>query len=988
MPVIGTKVLHPWLHLRQVRVRPRINLWGIQYLYTVEIWQQSAVRWTNIFYGDEESATALTDAIRTATTRAMQNAIAHTVQALSERAQRVERDALSAIERATEPLHLIAHDARKLFDLTRYLRGSTLSHWQREMKRMHRLAHVPTLAQLLGHPFIACHTAAGRASALISEVEQQLAPDQRLRHQHNDRHMALQKERFGRLFHHVESQPLTEEQIEAALIFDDANITIAAAGSGKTSVMVAKVAYALEAGLFKEDEILALAYNADAADELQKRLNARLKAALKRPVRVEARTFHSLGLKLLSRAERGIDWAIEPINGIAGKRRFFAAFDSLVKESPSFRDNLLQWLAFTRFPLPKLEPGDDDLEENERRYHDACRIQLGKKLSGQASKYAPIIPTLDASLKVRSFEEAAIANWLILHQMKHGVDFFYEMPRFGKLAEKIGVPLSKKGKQLPYKPDFCYPHPAEKNHFFFHEHFGLDENGKAPAFMGGEKYVENAARKRAVFHNLYGWVEKTPGGIFPFFETTSAQFRNGTLFNHLAQELTRRGITIKPLDHTKEQALFAEFRESNQMEDLFIAFVSLYRESGLSEREVYERAANSDDALRSTLFLKIVFELIHAVEREYAKHSMIDFSDMLKRGANAVLAGLPTKFKLILVDEFQDIARLRMNLVHSLANKHPDSILFFVGDDWQAINRFSGSDIAIFHSYVPELDSTTGSPKRHRASECGRSAHAVLLSKTFRCAQGIADVSRAIVMQNGEHIPKPVVAELLPEIANTIRVVEHLDNAEARLEALRNELSRLAQLPRPVDRDGNERLIKVFILTRNMVNTAVPEGFEKARLHSVIDRFKDRLEIVRDTLHRSKGLEADYTIIGGMDSGYRGFPSEHESDPLLELLLPPQRDPLDDERRLFYVGLTRSKRQTILLTAATRPSEYILELERLAHLKDRIDWRSIGITRRTCPRCRRGTVQEPRYPGDLRRCSRQPRCGYGKCEGIDHYFHE
>jgi DNA helicase-4 len=108
-------------------------------------------------------------------------------------------------------------------------------------------------------------------------------------------------------------------------------------------------------------------------------------------------------------------------------------------------------------------------------------------------------------------------------------------------------------------------------------------------------------------------------------------------------------------------------------------------------------------------------------------------------------------------------------------------------------------------------------------------------------------------------------------------------------------------------------------------------------------------------MHGSKGLECDYVIIGGLDAGSRGFPSNLGSDPLFELLLPPQSNAMDEERRLLYVAITRARMQATLLTASEAPSEFVLELCRLPGLTDHLEWINIDPnTWRECPSVNEG----------------------------------
>ncbi|MCP5015830.1 MAG: hypothetical protein GY938_11275 [Ketobacter sp.] len=133
------------------------------------------------------------------------------------------------------------------------------------------------------------------------------------------------------------------------------------------------------------------------------------------------------------------------------------------------------------------------------------------------------------------------------------------------------------------------------------------------------------------------------------------------------------------------------------------------------------------------------------------------------------------------------------------------------------------------------------------------------------------------------------------------------------------------------------------------------------------------------TVHRSKGLEADYVIITGLTANKYGFPSEIEDDPLLDLVLADSDSyPNAEERRLFYVALTRARKQVHLVVDALRPSVFAQEL-----LNGPYDVQHIGRAKHdphTCPECRSGMIVEKKE--GFGACSNFPFCSYiaPKCQ--------
>lgn len=871
----------------------------------------------------------------------------------------------------------------KVLDSSRYARGSVFGRFISSQEQLKQLHHKQVRA-LTQHPWRSEISGCESALDEFKRVEGVLAEGDKVRKTHNEQVVHSQMQLEANYFNSIDASPLNKEQVVAALTFDDANLTIAAAGSGKTSVIVAKAGFAMKTGLFSAKEILILAFNRKAAEEIRERL-----AKLPDGKTVPARTFHSLGFRLwLQRNGRRQGFQrprLIDFGKPSGRSLLFSVIKKLIEKSPEFSKRLAEWCSQYRYPDPGVFLGnssDLDAEELQHRYEELCK-RISRSRREGAKAFEAQIPTLSVGHYVRSFEEARIFNWLYLR----GVEFEYERaaPRFLTESMNDGLPPERQVKV--YRPDFTYKNPAIEKRFIFHEHFGLNAQGEAPSFLGGKKYVARAQHKRNAFARTFRAVPNQPS---QFFETRSADFRDGSLFTKLHDELTSRGLLCgEERDDLRLVALGALVGDSKLLDGVISPFIEKFRDSALSFEDLRgEAKVAGHDKERTLLFLSLMEQINDELSRTMENpgegmRPYIDFALMISEATRYLEESDETvsDAKLILVDEFQDIARSRAKLVQALLDQHPDdSILYCVGDDWQAINRFAGSDLAIFRHMAGRQESM-GFPTPLKA----RSTHVTELGVTYRCAQGIANVAKAFVMARGEQVQinKSVRASFTLE-GPVIRVVEHEDTASARVTALYDALDRLAGLPKLVDQEGQERVAKVFVLTRNRKKMSLPEGIDPELLSvGLAKRYQSRgLHIDWQTLHTSKGLGADYVVLVGLDAGSKGYPKDHFTDPLIELLLPSLADPWDEERRLFYVGLTRAKREVTLICAGTQPSIFVHELLEMKEPESSwIHYFPLAESERTlCPACKRSWLRRfeatKTRSKSYVRCIRYPYCGY------------
>lgn len=711
----------------------------------------------------------------------------------------------------------------------------------------------------------------------------------------NQQHQAQQIQSQADFFQKVEKSPLTQEQVQAVINFDNRVLLVASAGSGKTSTMVAKAGYALHNGYFLPEQMLLLAFNSDAAKELSQRIKSRLQPLGLAADRIVAKTFHAFGLDVIGQA--------------TGKKPSLAAW----LEGGQDLEHLLQLIDARK-----------DADIVFRIQWDLFRIVLGQDLP-KFGKEAESPDGWNAQTKeegfwtlnnevVKSRGEQLIANWLFYN----GVNYVYEAAYEVETAD---------AQHRQYRPDF-YLTDAKA----YLEHWALDENGEPPPEFVA--YKEGVVWKR----QLHAQHRTT------LLETTMADLWSGQAFRYLETELTRLGLVLDP--NPERPAPGRKPIENPRLARTFRSFLTHAKSNRLSIQDLRKRLDSGEVGVfrfRHKLFLDLYETISTLWENDLKTSGCIDFEDMLNMAADCVEQGRwDSPYQLVMVDEFQDASQARARLVASLV-RGPHKHLFAVGDDWQSINRFAGADLSVMTNFETRFGPTV----------------TMKLETTFRCPQSLCDTSSSFVRKNPKQLAK-VVRSHQPALQNPVKIVRVADENGIRV-AISKRLQDIAA-------SGNgARKQKVLVLGRYKKDSAY--------LPATVDSSHIDLEFI--TVHSSKGLEADHVILPRMTSEALGFPSKVADDPVLQLAMPSGDDyQFSEERRLFYVALTRARRTVTLITIERKESQFVAELVREQGIEIE-DATGNQVTSEMCPRCSDGflTQKKGKY-GPFIACTRYPRCDF------------
>ena len=674
------------------------------------------------------------------------------------------------------------------------------------------------------------------------------------------------KELFDSLLPH----PLTREQRESIVDDSHRTLVIAAAGSGKTTTLIGKYAFLVKEGLATPGEILILAFNRDISEEVKDRLKQLLS------VDAEVFTFHAFGRKLLTEAEgaKKVDSLAESSeDGLLTTSNIRKVVEKAKKTHPKIEN----WIMEFRLLCPRHQI--QEFARNEKEYREAVRGYPYKRdYSRTGGNFRPLrIPSLDGKHWVRSQQELTIVNSLVMK----GVKVEYEKPYPGLDAA--------------YSPDFHYP---EIN--LWHEHFAVDRDGGS---IFGREYVEQMNRKKDFLE------KRNADCLF----TYSYEYYDGSLLGKIFRELDRRGVSYHPPSAEEINRRLEELYIDDTY-GLISTCVKLAKTNGLDAASVSQRLDSLDDRFRSGMFKRFFLPIFESYQKTLEENGTVDFEDMISKptgylGAEGGNGLLPERYKYVLVDEFQDLSECRKKFLARIL--HPDSRLFAVGDDWQSIYRFTGSNSMVMKEFLDSERPLTPEDETFDRKDLSMRPRAYRIQETFRTCEPVSNVASKFIQENPNQIGKSVRSARKGDGSAAVGIcsVDRYDD---------ENLKRILDLiPESDEKKG------VFVLGRKNreIEAVSPENLMSHR---------NDLRISKRTIHRSKGLEEDFVVVLGMDSGIAGFPNHGGEDPLTSVFLPPGDDYRNsEERRVMYVAMTRAKEKVFLVHRDLEPSSFVGEIKKI-----------------------------------------------------------
>ena len=638
-------------------------------------------------------------------------------------------------------------------------------------------------------------------------------------------------------------------------------MVVSSAGSGKTSSIVGKVKYLIEIKKVDPARILLISYTNKAAAELTERMGID---------GLRGYTFHKLAVDLIGRQTGQKPSICDNTDAL-----FVKIYRELLADS-QFRKHAVEY-----FVDYQANEADWEKRKNERR----------QQLSRQKDmRLKALLPDMDGKqIYVRSEQEQKIC--FVLSSL--GVQFRYEEPYEYPVADAM---------HSQYKPDFSIHFERDgKPQRLYLEHFGVDERGLVPAWFAQDRNIsyEEANRiyndgitwKRAV-HEKFGT---------KLIETSSADFYRSDIKETLKQLLLDAGVTLH--ERTDVELYSMVLPEGSKQEKAFIrliaTFVTLLKSSCRSLSEVQNQADEAEDQ-HSEFVIKNIFRPVYERYSEALHRSgQIDFTDAILQATELCRISHPVSYDYIIVDEFQDISVDRYNFLKTLREGDPPAKLYCVGDDWQSIYRFSGSDMALFNNFAAFFGPTEISK----------------IETTYRFGEPLVGLSAQFIQRNTAQIRK------------NIRPLNEQVKTELSFQAYdrKDYCIMIGRLVASIPADKSVFLLGRYSFDDYYLSFMYKSVKEGNRFYYVIgDR---KIEFL--TVHKSKGLEADYVILLQCNKDTYGFPSRVSDDPALQYVLTASDNfPYGEERRLFYVAITRAKVKTWVLYDTRFPSVFVDEFLR------------------------------------------------------------
>src|SRR5438034_2395691 len=642
----------------------------------------------------------------------------------------------------------------------------------------------------------------------------------------------------------VDELKLDAAQREATVRDDERNLVVAAAGSGKTRTLIARVRYLLERRV-APTSILAITFTDKVAREMENRLKEMgVPVAVQGSEGVTVSTLHALGKRVVQAATPG------PLS-VADEHWTNFLVASALRDAREGRDQQLSNLYVNAIL-------------NFHRDLDERTPALGADLTYRTRR----------GEQVRSIGERIIADFLLTHQVPYKYEATASWAQVGS------------GRSA-YHPDFTLLDTGACV-----EYWGIDRGGNVAGnwSTSSADYGKGMAWKRGEF-------SRTDKKLIEFYDY---ERKEGTLEALLETRLTGAGVQLRPMTLAGLEKIVGDTKYiGSVIERQLAGFIENARSFRMSTEQILQRLKSVTP--RVHYFGNLGLAVLQRYERELASEGRIDCSDMLHRAADIVAKGASSlpKFSHVLVDEFQDTSTAMARLVNALVRTN-HAHLFAVGDDWQAIYGFAGGDV----DHVVNFESHFGPASR------------TMLDTNYRSPATIVEAGAALIAHNPGQIPKQVVISSPERGEAFIHEVPDDD-----LAIINKAIQLISEERKRVDPG------EILVLSRtNHLVKGISDGCQRKGIPVAHpDRNYSGVRIL--SAHKAKGLEAKVVVIANASDHLFGFPSKMENSDVLEpVRMSPGNGPAE-ERRLFYVAVTRARKRLHLISRQGHPSPYIAEIE-------------------------------------------------------------
>lgn len=639
------------------------------------------------------------------------------------------------------------------------------------------------------------------------------------------------------------------EQKKAVVSTNIRILVIAGAGSGKTKVLTKRIIHLVKNKKVPIHNILALTFTREARKEMVKRLAASLDLK-EELIEKNVRTFHSLALRILKENE-DFDLITE-----IDQRKIIEEILAEMQNQEEISLLINRYISENLIDSIKAQD-NKSLRENQ------------VKPKPEDSAFGRTNVKTNSGIYVKSKSERDLANYLSYL----GLNWDYE-------KEAIWA-------DNPFKPDFVIEGEV------FLEHWCYNDNTPEFGQINKKKYLEFRKWKEEQYSKHKKILISTEENEMKDLSRLQIKLKN-----ELELLLNKKLPLVKQLDFSIISPQYSKAYEYLVLE--LIDIINLAKSKFLSVNDIREKLKTQ----RKEKVLDFYNILIPVMEKyndlltrkDYGKK---DFNDLIQHAVE-LLASNPSKksyyqghFKDILVDEFQDVSFGEIELLKQLIN--PETNLFAVGDDWQSIYGWRGSEVR----YILDFESIFGKTEM------------IVLPINYRSTPNIIGASSSFIQSKGNQLKK------------NIRCSD--DQAQ--------DNSKIIQLNARDDFDGGRYVVnRIRKMMREDPSLKLSDFLILARSSRVLGGYKnvfreERLDVAVKTIHWSKGTEFPYVFVLGLKSGIYGFPNVFSDKEIKRVISEFSiEDKEAEERRLFYVAMTRAKKKLFFISEENNPSEFLSDV--------------------------------------------------------------